>query len=1070
MPAVVDDAEVRRYAEIDLDAAFTDAIADSGERAMSAARWVTGEAVHVADALRERPAQDLPFFAVSDSCRRRHPIPVGAVLSALHAACATILRDAREPKALQVRLSAAATRTVTTAFRPWREPPPDGSSEPADLPGPAGSSEPAGHDLADAPAEPGGTADRCQDDGAAAVLANGAVVRVTENLVAVIAVVCALDESETGPLNATAREKLAGVRCEDLAQAGVPIRADACIVPLIVMAGPIHAHSMIAQGNPLMASALDLRLMFRSGPSVAGPDEAWRFLRSATSAGHLALNSPTVLDAWRFWCAEGGLTFADVGNVESALTRTGWNTTDDTWAEYAAWDAVDATLHAFGCPPARRFPLAELEDHLPGAAILWLPFRGAAYCVAAPCLLVFADVTSELASLSPAPSLALSLASGIRDRLADIGVPTALTGPVAVVLDFDPVSDDDTPDRGGDDAVPTVFARLGPDWFALVEHDPQQATRACGQQILQDLEPMLAGDTATLLDAWLARGPLLVTGRHATPIAPRRALTQTFPRSADRAAWRAIADGTLPAGIHRGGPAKALARDHLYPAAQERLRQLSTRFDHGATLARALATVDVCLGQLAQQRDDTHFGLGGPWADTVRVDALAAELDLLRISRNAQVLVEFLNAGPSGNTPGLPEPDRVDLADLLAAAGVAVETGSASEHPGPSLANLGIMVTERGAVVLLNDLPRPGAPEVDASGGHNADMRRFAAAIQAHQHRVYSRDEPETGAEPAPGEHPFMSIDWTKLPGTYAAVEQAMIAELGAGMTAVSAVLADLTSRLPDADGILRIDRRAVVDDITLWAGEIPRDEIDAAFTLLTLPPDSKLDWWRMEKRTHRLLTHPLLEHNGILVSTPHLLHTTQTLWSGYFAQGRLMWPGISDELRQTVNLLAQRGGDDFEELVAERLGQLGWPHRSAIPYEQLTRHGLSVRGEIDALVADTARRRIWVLEAKTGIIPHSLDSIQTEVQRYHKRNGYIDRVLQNTAAIRTAPAAAAGLLGLTGDGWTVIPLIVTRHVSPAAFVDDPRVAFTVLDDLIDVVRSPEPPQPGHTPIGTHRT
>lgn len=1055
LPAVLNEAEVMRYAKVDLDAAFTDAISYGGQRGVSAARWATGDAVHSAVVMRERPSHDLPFFALSDARRRRHPIPVGAVLSALQAACAVLLRDAHNPQAVRARLSAAAMRTVTTALTPWREPPADGPAQPADTATDDTLAEPA----CPSDCEPGTAAD--------AVSASVAMFHLTEHLVAAIAVVCALDESEAAPLIAAATEQLASVHGDTLAQAGMPVRADASIVPLIVMAGPTQVRSVIEQGTPMVLSALDLLLMFRTARSGAGLDEAWRFLRAATTAGHLALLSPSVLDAWQFWCAVGGLTFADVGDVESALTRTGWITCDDSWTEYTAWDAVDTTLHALGLPPARCFPLAELEDHMPGAATLWPPFPGVAYCVAVPSLLVYADLTPDFASANPAPSLALSLASGIRDRLADIGVPTALTGPVAVVLDLDRVPDDGATE-GDEAAVPTVVIRLGPDWFALVEQDPHEAARACGQQILGGLEPMLTEDAAAFLEAWAARGPLLVTGSHATPLAPRRALNQAFPHSAERAAWRAIADTTLPVGVHQGGPAKALARAHLYPAAQERLRQLSARYDHSATLTRALATVDACLGQLAQQRDDTRFGLAGPWAQTVRKDALAAGLDLLKVSRNAQVLVEYLNADPANDTPGLAEPDRFDLADLLAAAGVAVETGAAADHPGPTLADLGVMVTERGAVIVLSDLPRLAAPDVDLPGGRSIDMHRFAACVQAHQHRVDERDEPEIGDGLTPGEHPFVPVDWTKVPGRYAAVEEAMIGELGAGMTAVSAVLADLTSRMPDTDGILWIDRRAVTVDITAWAGVVPHEEIDAAFTLLTLPPDSKLNWWRMEKRTHRLLTHPLLEHNGTLISAPHLLHTTQVLWSGYLAQGRLMWPGVSARLRHAVDLLAKRGGEDFEELVAQRLDQLNWPHRP-IPFEELTRHGVAVRGEIDALVADTARRRIWVLEAKTGAIPHAADSMQTEIQRFHKRNGHIDHVLENTVAVQAAPGAAASLLGLAGRDWDVIPLIVTRHVSPAAFVPDPRVPFTVLDDLLDVLRNPEPPQAGHTPIGTRR-
>lgn len=224
-----------------------------------------------------------------------------------------------------------------------------------------------------------------------------------------------------------------------------------------------------------------------------------------------------------------------------------------------------------------------------------------------------------------------------------------------------------------------------------------------------------------------------------------------------------------------------------------------------------------------------------------------------------------------------------------------------------------------------------------------------------------------------------------------------------------------------------------------------------------------------MEKRAHRLVTNPLLNHDDTLISAPHLLHTTQVLWGGYLAQGRLLCPGISEQLRQKVNLLAQRGGDDFEARVAQRLHDLGWPYRAPIPFDELTGRGLAAHGEIDALVADTKRRRIWLIEAKAGILPHAVDAIYSEVQRYHRPGGYLDHMTKNAAALQAELAAAAQLLGLAGDDWQIVPLMVTRHVSPAAYVPDPRVAFTVLDDMLTVLNSTDVPLPGHAPIGTQR-
>lgn len=44
---------------------------------------------------------------------------------------------------------------------------------------------------------------------------------------------------------------------------------------------------------------------------------------------------------------------------------------------------------------------------------------------------------------------------------------------------------------------------------------------------------------------------------------------------------------------------------------------------------------------------------------------------------------------------------------------------------------------------------------------------------------------------------------------------------------------------------------------------------------------------------------------------------------------------------------------------------------------------------------------------------------------------------------------------------WTVVPLVVTRRVDPAAFAVNPRLSFCVADDVIDIVDRDQLPGPG---------
>ncbi len=741
-------------------------------------------------------------------------------------------------------------------------------------------------------------------------------------------------------------------------------------------------------------------------------------------------------------------------------------------------------MHRFGLSPARSFWLAELDDHRAGAATIW-PEPGTAYCIASPNLLVQVDVSADIANAIAGPSLTLSLAGGIRDRLSDIGVTDALTRPVHLVLDAHqpppaaladakyPYPAGETADRmrvarAEQPGAPqiTLILTLPPDWFTLVYIDPQRATAECGRRLLDALQPFLPAPSYDSQAAWQDAGPLLVTSLEANPLAPRRTVTQIDSASAERSAWQAITTTDVPPGIRTGQDAKTLANDLLYPAALNRLSALTERFDHTETLIETFALLNDCLGQQHQRRDDIHFGLAGPWAETVQADALGTGAELLALSRDAQALIEHLHTHPGAPSRELAAPDRFDLTDLLAAARVAVVTGDAAHLTGPALADLSLVIIDGGLPLVRT--PLAGRPSSEPSHARSIDLTAFSLHTRAHQYRIDSTvSDP---AQPAvPGQHPFRPIIWKDLPGSYLQVEHAMISELGAGMDAINAVLADLTCRLPNYGTLLMLDPAATAADIANWAQLVPLKQIDAAVALLSLPAEFEQDWWRMEKRTHRLLTQPLLEHDGGLLTAPHLLATTHILWSGYFSVGRLMWPNAGAKVNTAVNKLAQRGGPEFERLLANTLTPLGWPQKTSIKLHELNRMGIAAGGEIDILTADVTRRRIWLIEAKTSVPPHAVTSMQGEVQHYHRTDGYVDHVLDNLTALRTRPDLTASILGLDGDDWSVEPLIVTRHVSPAAFIANPRVPFTIRDDLIDVITREDVPKPGHAPIGARR-
>jgi hypothetical protein len=126
---------------------------------------------------------------------------------------------------------------------------------------------------------------------------------------------------------------------------------------------------------------------------------------------------------------------------------------------------------------------------------------------------------------------------------------------------------------------------------------------------------------------------------------------------------------------------------------------------------------------------------------------------------------------------------------------------------------------------------------------------------------------------------------------------------------------------------------------------------------------------------------------------------------------------------------------------------------------------GLRLTGEVDALAGDPARSRLWVCEVKDVSATASPRTIADRVRKFtDPRRGYIGQLLRSLAEVRASPGAAARLLGLPDPdrAWTVLPVMITRRVEPAAFTTNPAVTFVVCEDLIAVLRAPGDPPPGY--------
>ena len=150
---------------------------------------------------------------------------------------------------------------------------------------------------------------------------------------------------------------------------------------------------------------------------------------------------------------------------------------------------------------------------------------------------------------------------------------------------------------------------------------------------------------------------------------------------------------------------------------------------------------------------------------------------------------------------------------------------------------------------------------------------------------------------------------------------------------------------------------------------------------------------------------------------------------------------------------------------------------RSLKPHKA-ERHGLQISGEIDLLVIDQPRRRIWVVEAKAGNVALDPDQLLHDIIDFHgvpasshprwttyraKRKAYIPTLLTKTSEIQQQTDQLLSMSGVPADSgpWTVLPLMLTPSPVPAAYVPEPQVPFATLDSLATVLDLPLPPDPG---------
>jgi hypothetical protein len=908
-------------------------------------------------------------------------------------------------------------------------------------------------------------------------------------------VTCYLGPREYGPAIARARDCAARTIADAADAAGQVLPAD---TPQVVVYGGLPC---FAESRPHDVVALHVEELAEMLTDAEGDmDVVTQFLREISShpwaRGVLYVD---VLDVWWHWLDQeviGPLFPEDGGIVVLPYERR------PDWERAAAWEPIEEVLAGAGMPPLARWPSVRLDE--PGQATLSLPppsRAGVALARADPPLVIMVSFEDGTA-LGITPDGMYGLADGIRITAArhrDIADFLRLPdgAPLMCMLDIaaghqppEPEADATGIGVATDPQGHLISIQLGPEFFERLAEDPAQAHELLGWALQHAVTALRTahgeepGDSGTaFLTAWKATTPVMMISRSEYPspaAVPRDPLPQgQFARAR---AFRAVATELQGTELPRDAQDERAVLAHIVGVTEALLRRRLAGCDLAA-IAEIAGALNAAHAGYWRYRHELTFALSAPWAADWQAAAMEGNDPAARL-RPLELLLEFLVLSPPG---GDHRPDRYEITELEQLAHMLLENRTRLNALD---VGLGYAAPE--------DPPEKAAQEdgLSPDAGTLADLTmrfNFGAYLEAS-----ARDgtrirmpAPDSTAPPAAGpisgtrsESPALGLPTRRTPSVFRPIasfdppqhmistDALMRAHLGTGLDGIRAVLGTAVDWTADA-AVAVTEPQTLAQAAEEWSG-LPRAEVDAAVILLSLDTrnlhDEASRYWEVERRSQRLRVRPFLVIGTRMWIMPWAAAATQELFTVYFQDSRLPYsdPALPPSAAIAMQRHRSRRNLQLEVEAGAAVLHLGLPYRLRWRREEAQEEGLAnLPGEIDLIIADVATGRLWVCEIKDPETAFAPAAIRRHIERFARSGAYIDKLLANAAVISQNPATAARACGIHDPKlWRVVPLMITRRVEPAAFLETPRIAFTVLEDLPAVLRIPSDPIPGHTPIG----
>ena len=516
----------------------------------------------------------------------------------------------------------------------------------------------------------------------------------------------------------------------------------------------------------------------------------------------------------------------------------------------------------------------------------------------------------------------------------------------------------------------------------------------------------------------------------------------------------------VSSGAYAGDKAKLLENDTIYPWLIDHLRADLQRYDSDEMLTYALGQMELL--NCKRHTDDKRLALRLGFAErSAAGDQLADDdrREAIILARCIQLIVEQLLSLPTRTGQS---PSDLGWGRTLGIAVLCIESCFRSEAIHRGLINTTTTISE----VFVVDTESGAEPG-------DIDMGRYTAArLHATRPAPVKIGATETTSDDAETD-PSPSIA-ESLPAL-APIDQVLRETMGFGLDAlIWCYKCAMRWEVPPKQMVGSTDRASFVEAAVDTNPQVAREEYRAALEWLKLESIEAADIepWAVEHRAERIATRPFVVQGDDLLILPWSAGTALRIVYNYLSDGRLPWFASTDsstssgtgQIVDALNNYRQSLNQKFEKQCTQALEEHpSLTVRSNIEHTKCSQYGITdLCGEVDVLCLDADSATIWVIEVKDPSEPFSQRRVGNIIDEFHKQDGYVNWLLRKTRDIRTSAPEIVKTLAPDHQhrDWRTRPLIVTRNVCPAAFVNEPRVTFCTLSDLPETILYADQPAP----------